>query len=190
MLKSQDDQDLALAVLLNEGEVPEIRSDRFTGLSPVSYALSVASRKNLPFVVVTHGSKLRIYPTRLRGVGQRGVTETLVECHTGLLRDRDAALLWLLFSAEALAPDGSLVQLLEDSGRFASDLAKDLRTRIYERVVPALAMGIAHARALEKPSASQLAETYEMTTGIARRLAGAYGLGITYAKTMFGAHEG
>ena len=170
LLKSQDDQDLALAVLLNEGEVPEIRSDRFTGLSPVSYALSVASRKNLPFVVVTHGSKLRIYPTRLRGVGQRGVTETLVECHTGLLRDRDAALLWLLFSAEALAPDGSLVQLLEDSGRFASDLAKDLRTRIYERVVPALAMGIAHARALEKPSASQLAETYEMTMLVLFRL--------------------
>lgn len=33
-------------------------------------------------------------------------------------------------------------------------------------------------------------ETYEMTTGIAKRFGGAYGLGITYAKTMFGAHEG
>ena len=33
-------------------------------------------------------------------------------------------------------------------------------------------------------------ETYEMTTGIAKRLGGSYGLGITYAKTMFGAHEG
>ena len=33
-------------------------------------------------------------------------------------------------------------------------------------------------------------ETYEMTTGIAKKLGGAYGLGITYAKTMFGAHEG
>ena len=32
--------------------------------------------------------------------------------------------------------------------------------------------------------------TYEMTTGIAKRFAGAYGLGITYAKTMFGASEG
>jgi nicotinamidase-related amidase len=33
-------------------------------------------------------------------------------------------------------------------------------------------------------------ETYEMTTGIAKRLGGAYGLGLIYAKTMFGASEG
>jgi len=32
--------------------------------------------------------------------------------------------------------------------------------------------------------------TYEMTTGIAKKFGGAYGLGITYAKSMFGAHEG
>lgn len=32
-------------------------------------------------------------------------------------------------------------------------------------------------------------ETYEMTTGIAKKVGGAYGLGITYAKTMFGASE-
>jgi nicotinamidase-related amidase len=33
-------------------------------------------------------------------------------------------------------------------------------------------------------------ETYEMTTGIAKRLGGAYGLGVIYAKTMFGGSEG
>lgn len=33
-------------------------------------------------------------------------------------------------------------------------------------------------------------DTYDMTTGIAKQFGGAYGLGITYAKTMFGAHEG
>jgi nicotinamidase-related amidase len=33
-------------------------------------------------------------------------------------------------------------------------------------------------------------DTYEMTTGIARKWGGSYGLGIAYAKTMFGAHEG
>src|SRR5271168_54092 len=32
--------------------------------------------------------------------------------------------------------------------------------------------------------------TYELTTGIAKRFGGAYGLGIIYAKTMFGAAEG
>ena len=34
------------------------------------------------------------------------------------------------------------------------------------------------------------AETYESTTGIAKRFGGAYGLGVIYAKSMFGAHEG
>jgi nicotinamidase-related amidase len=33
-------------------------------------------------------------------------------------------------------------------------------------------------------------ETYDLTTGIARTNGGAYGLGIIYAKTMFGASEG
>jgi nicotinamidase-related amidase len=33
-------------------------------------------------------------------------------------------------------------------------------------------------------------DTYEMTTGIAKTYGGSYGLGVTYAKSMFGAHEG
>lgn len=33
-------------------------------------------------------------------------------------------------------------------------------------------------------------ETYDLTTGIAKKYGGAYGLGVTYAKTMFGASEG
>ncbi|MDR3455323.1 MAG: hydrolase [Rhodoferax sp.] len=32
--------------------------------------------------------------------------------------------------------------------------------------------------------------TYELTTGIAKKFGGAYGLGLIYATTMFGAHEG
>ncbi len=32
--------------------------------------------------------------------------------------------------------------------------------------------------------------TYDMTTGVAKRFGGAYGLGVIYAKTMFGASEG
>ena len=34
------------------------------------------------------------------------------------------------------------------------------------------------------------AESYDMTTGVAKAFGGAYGLGVTYAKTMFNAHEG
>ena len=33
-------------------------------------------------------------------------------------------------------------------------------------------------------------KTYEATTGLAKTFGGAYGLGIIYATTMFGAHEG
>jgi nicotinamidase-related amidase len=33
-------------------------------------------------------------------------------------------------------------------------------------------------------------DTYEMTTGIAKKWAGSYGLGITYAKTMFNSQGG
>ena len=33
-------------------------------------------------------------------------------------------------------------------------------------------------------------ETYELTGGIAKAHAGGYGLGMIYAKTMFGAQEG
>ena len=32
-------------------------------------------------------------------------------------------------------------------------------------------------------------DSYEMTTGIAKKFGGAYGIGINYAKSMFGAHE-
>ncbi|WP_243042976.1 hydrolase [Dyella sedimenti] len=33
-------------------------------------------------------------------------------------------------------------------------------------------------------------DSYESTTGIAKRFGGSYGLGVIYAKSMFGAHEG
>ncbi|WP_343610272.1 hydrolase [Novosphingobium sp.] len=33
-------------------------------------------------------------------------------------------------------------------------------------------------------------ETYDFTTGVAKQWGGAYGIGVTYAKTMFGASEG
>ena len=33
-------------------------------------------------------------------------------------------------------------------------------------------------------------DSYEMTTGIAKKFGGGYGIGINYARAMFGAHEG
>lgn len=162
---------LAVAVLLRPGEAPEVEADRFAGLSPVSYALTVADRESLPYLVVSQATKLRLYPVRLNvGVGRRGRTETFVEVHPGHLRADDAAYLWLLFSAEALAEGGSLDLLLENSKRFAGELAVKLRERIYGFVVPQLAQGLANARQLKKPTAQDLAETYQMAMTVLFRL--------------------
>jgi len=162
---------VAVAVLLARDESPELSGERFSGLSPITYALTVADRENLPWVVVQHGVKVRVYPVRVGvGVGRRGRTETYVECHAGLLPDADAAYLWLLCSAEALAPGGSLEQILEASGRFAGGLAERLRERIYQSVVPRLAEGIVRARGLKTPTAQDLADTYEMALVVLFRL--------------------
>ncbi len=165
------DRKVAVAVLLTRDESPEISGERFAGLSPITYALTVADREGLPWVVVQHGAKVRVYPAHVGvGVGRRGRTETYVECHAGLLPDADAAYLWLLCSAEALVPGGSLEQILDASGRFAGGLAERLRERIYQSVVPRLAEGIVKARGLTKPSAQDLADTYEMALTVLFRL--------------------
>ncbi len=171
ILRAGDDKRLGLAVLLQQAESPELQAARFNGLSPVSYALSVADRENLPYVIVCQGAKLRLYPVKVGlGVGRRGRTETYVEIHTGLLKDSDAAYLWLLFSGEALAEGGTLDVLLAESRRFAGDLAVRLRERIYNLVVPELAQGLVTARGQRKPKAQDLADTYEMAMTLLFRL--------------------
>ena len=165
------DRKVAVAVLLARDESPDLPGERFSGLSPISYALAVADREGLPWVVVQHGAKIRVHPARVGvGVGRRGRTETYVECHAGLLPDADAAYLWLLCSADALAADGSLEQILAASGRFAGDLAERLRERVYRSVVPRLAQGIVAARGLRRPTAKDLADTYEMALTVLFRL--------------------
>jgi hypothetical protein len=170
------DRRLALAVLLDQTEVPESGSARFSNLSPVSYAFTKADSENLDWVVAVQGDRLRLYPTRTDiGVGRRGRTETYVEIQTSLLSDEHAAYLTLLFSADALKPGGTVHRLLEDSKRFAAELAKRLRERIYESVVPLLAKGVAEARCLKKPTADDLDLTYRMAlTALFRLLFVAY----------------
>jgi hypothetical protein len=162
---------VAVAVLLRQEESPDLRTERFSNLSPVSYALAVADRENLPYVVIQHGPKIRVHPVAVGiGVGRRGRTETYVQCHVGHLRDADAAYLWLLCSADALKDGGTLEELLKESDRFAGELAKQLRERVYESVVPRLAEGIVAARGLKRPTAQDLAETYQMAMLVLFRL--------------------
>ena len=170
LLRSQHGR-AALAVMLDETEVPEAGAARFNNLSPVSYALTKADAENLAWVILVQGNRLRLYSTAVQaGVGRRGRTETYIECQPSLLSDEQLSFLWLLFSAEALAPQGSLGEILDNSRRFAGDLAARLRERIYDDVVPVLAKGIAQARKLQDPGPAELERTYEMALTVLFRL--------------------
>lgn len=164
-------QHRAVAILLDRTEAPEIASARFQNLSPVSHALHLATQRGLPWVVLVQDDRVRLYPARIGvGVGRRGSTDTWIELQTSLLRAADAPLLWLLFSAGALGPDGTLDALLEDSRDFAGLLAKRLRERIYDIVVPALATGIVQARRVAAFTPEELQLTYEMALTVLFRL--------------------
>ena len=71
------------------------------------------------------------------------------------------------------------------------DVSAEAHNRAMERMVQAGARPMTSLQyLLELQRDWARGETYELTTGIAKKVGGAYGLGITYAKTMFGAHEG
>ena len=165
------EKSVALAVMLRENETAEAGSDRFNSLSPISYALKKADDNNLSWVILTLGNRIRLYSTSVEsGTGRRGRTETYIECQPSLLSDEHLAYLWLIYSAEALVPNGSLYEILGESQRFAGDLAVRLRERIYNHVVPELAQGIAVARGIDQASAEDISLTYEMSLTVLFRL--------------------
>ncbi len=78
---------------------------------------------------------------------------------------------------------------------FIADACGDVSTEAHERAVQRMIQAGASPMTslqymLELQRDWARTETYEMTTGIAKKLGGAYGLGIIYAKSMFGAAEG
>lgn len=73
----------------------------------------------------------------------------------------------------------------------SGDISEEAHERAVARMVQAGAKPITSLQyLLELQRDWARAETYDSTTGIARQWGGAYGLGITYAKSMFGASEG
>lgn len=71
------------------------------------------------------------------------------------------------------------------------DVSTEAHERAVERMIQAGARPVTSLQyMLELQRDWARTETYELTTGIAKKFGGAYGLGIIYAKTMFGAHEG
>ncbi|MBP8232291.1 hydrolase [Rhizorhabdus sp.] len=73
----------------------------------------------------------------------------------------------------------------------SGDISEEAHERAVERMIQAGARPITSLQyLLELQRDWARSETYDMTTGIARKWGGAYGLGITYAKAMFDASEG
>ncbi len=71
------------------------------------------------------------------------------------------------------------------------DISAEAHERAMQRMIQAGARPMTSLQyLLELQRDWARSETYDMTTGIARENGGAYGLGITYAHEMFGAHEG
>jgi hypothetical protein len=133
----------AVAVLLDDSEQFDTKTQRFQ-LSPVAFGLALASRQELPWLVVLRKDQIRLYPGRDGvGVGSKGQAETFFEVDLSTIDEEYAALLPLIFSAVALTKDGTAEELLRDSGRYATELGRRLRERIYDEIVPPLAEEVA-----------------------------------------------
>jgi nicotinamidase-related amidase len=71
------------------------------------------------------------------------------------------------------------------------DVSSEAHERAMERMIQAGARPMTSLQyLLELQRDWARTETYETTTAIAKKLGGAYGLGLVYAKSMFGASEG
>lgn len=163
----------AVAVLLDDSEQFDAKTQRFQ-LSPVAFGLAVASRQEVPWLVVLRKDQVRLYPGRDGvGVGSKGQSETFFEVDLSTINSEYAALLPLVFSAEALTADGTADQLLRDSARYATELGARLRERIYDEIVPPLAVAVAQRLAKDASvpmDADGLALAYRVTLRLLFRL--------------------
>ncbi len=163
----------AVAVLLDDTEHFDAKTQRFQ-LSPVAFGLAVASKQEVPWLVVLRKDQIRLYPGRDGvGVGSKGQAETFFEVDLSTIDSKYAALLPLVFSADALVADGTADELLRDSSRYASELGARLRERIYDEIVPPVAVEVAQRLAKHAAvplSADGLSLAYRVTLRILFRL--------------------
>lgn len=163
----------AVAILLDDSEQFDTKTQRFQ-LSPVAFGLALAARQELPWLVVLRKDQIRLYPGRDGvGVGAKGQAETFFEVDLSTIDRNYAPLLPLIFSATALARNGTAEELLRDSARYATQLGERLRGRIYDDVVPPVALEVAdrlNKNAGIDLDAEGLATAYRVTLQILFRL--------------------
>jgi hypothetical protein len=165
------DQKRALGILLDRGISPDLSNPDYANQSPVSHGLSIARQENLPYLIIKSGGLLRIYPVDSdRGVGRRGRTETFIEINTSIISDENSGLLWLIFSGNALKKNGSLNLLIESSLRYGFNLAKGLRKRVYNEVIPILSQGIFESKKILKPTKHELDRVFDLSLTLLFRL--------------------
>lgn len=141
--EGDSDAPQAVAVLLDEAEHFDAKSPRYQ-LTPIAFALAVAQRRELPWVIGLRRDHIRLYPGKDGiGVGQKGQVETYFEIDLATIDDAQVGLFALVFTAAALAKGGTADELLRDSARYATGLGNRLRQRIYEDVVPPIAKAVA-----------------------------------------------
>jgi hypothetical protein len=133
----------AIAVMLNDRETFDANSQRFS-ISPVAYGLKMAEQEGVSWLILVRGGQLRLYPARIDlGVGRKGLAETYLEIDLPQLTSENAGYLSLIFSATALADRGSAFQIMASSSQYAVALGARLRDKVYEDIVPRLAVAVA-----------------------------------------------
>jgi hypothetical protein len=149
----------AAAVLLSDDESFDNPLSRFHGSNAVTHGLALARREGVDWLIVHGGTVVRLFPVDPDiGVGRKGQTQTFAEVDLTLLTEDKSGYLALLFSPQALNPGGIVWQLLGDSSRWATALSDRLRDRIYEDVIPTLAVGMAGSmHVTDLPKAEQRA---------------------------------
>ncbi|MXY79145.1 MAG: hypothetical protein F4Y94_05545, partial [Chloroflexi bacterium] len=105
-------------------------------------------------------------------MGSRSPVDTWFQLDLAALAPEDAGYLDLVFSAAALSPEGAVTDLLARSRQFATDLGGRLRQRVYDRVIPGLAVGVADAldRLPGREGSSDLSYAYRLSLRIFFRL--------------------
>ncbi len=133
----------AIAVMIDEKETFEAESPRFT-VSPVAYGLKLAETNGVPWLIILRGTQIRLYPAKVElGVGRKGLAETFCEIDLPQLTLDNSGYLSLIFSTDALKDGGTAHQIMQESLQYAVALGARLRDKVYEDVVPELAVAVA-----------------------------------------------
>ena len=102
-----DDKPVGVAIVLENDETPDFVMERFNTISPVDYALAKAKSENVPWVMIVHGARLRLYAAGSNPYAEKdGRQKVCLGCQPALLAEKHLSYLWLLFSSDALRKGG------------------------------------------------------------------------------------